>query len=105
MINLKKISIPIIRNVYPNLMASEICSVQPMTASSAQIFSMKTSLRKFNILQDHGDVVTISCNDEVHQWIQDQEISQWKFEYDVKNYTNTFLLTKELYTMLLLKWG
>jgi hypothetical protein len=78
-----------------------------MTGPTGTIFNMRTKVGNipcFNILQDSGDTVKITCNDEVHQWITEQEISEWKFEYDVKNYYNAFLLSKELYIMLKLRW-
>jgi hypothetical protein len=32
---------PMVRKIYPNLLAAELCSVQPMQTSTASIFSMK----------------------------------------------------------------
>ncbi len=38
-----KIIIPLIRKVYPKMIAEQIVGVQPMTSSSTQVFNMKVT--------------------------------------------------------------
>lgn len=38
---LKEISLPLIRTMMPNLIANEICGVQPISAPSGLIFSIR----------------------------------------------------------------
>lgn len=46
----KKILISGIRKTMPGLIASEICSVQPMTGPSGSIFTMKAKYGKYGML-------------------------------------------------------
>lgn len=107
------ILLPVLRNVIPNLIAQELCSVQPMTTNMINPFTKKwdrigmdmpTNKCVFNILSQ-----------EIREWIEKQPAHMWTF-YDIPIESmkgvsfnsligQNYLFTDEMESWFLLRWS
>ena len=106
------ILIPIIGKLMPNIVAQDIVSVQPMSSNTGQVFNIKPKLLpKFQTVDGIVDLpdgyVVVSLSWEVAMWIQSTfPISEWKTLDGAEHIgSNVYVISKQAYTMLALRWS
>lgn len=97
-------------------MVEDIVNVQPMSASAAQIFNIRsTPVPKYYIVDPTIDnlpkppqgYITIEANMEIGRWIESQPLYMWKHG-DIPAYVpfnDRFIISEQLYTLLILRWS
>ena len=119
--NSRSVLIPMIRKVFPTMIANQIVGVQPMTGSVGQIHTMRTSYAprpKFTILSQRNrftlltfDAIwyTISCDIEVRNWIietfPDDEHILWQENQDQDVFHCVIEMHEKVCNFLKLKWS
>ena len=101
------------RRVTPTMIANDIIDVQPMTAPTGQIFTLRTrysdavKMRQFELVVD--DKFTqegwclIDVSFTVADWIITNPVDQW---VAVESHREPrYIVTEELFTMLALRFG
>lgn len=111
---LKKILIPIVRQILPMNIAEELSKVQPMTGLTGHIFSMSAKYAKpFYVVEDATashrpgqDWYVLHVNDEIKEWLAETFVDQKDYlhiiYYDRNNYIE---VSEEVYAIVKLKWS
>lgn len=113
--------LPLIRKVVPTMIANQIIGVQPMTAPTGQIHTMRTSyaLRpKFTVLSERkrwtittsvATWYTVSCGIDVRNWIMetfpDDENTLWHENQDQDVFHCVVEIHEKVFNFLKLKWS
>jgi hypothetical protein len=110
------IILPILRKSLSSMIASQIVDVQPMTAPTGQIFTMRTRYenpKNFKLLSTDdydedvhvpNDYCVVEVSYAVNLWIEEQDISLWKPVDDV--YAGwRYVISNEFFTVMALKWS
>ena len=105
--------IDMIRKVTPTMIANDICSVQPMTAPTGKIFTLRTrysdsvKMREFELVDDDNFTqegwCLIDVSYTVADWIITNPVGQWIAVESHKE--PRYIITEELFTMLALRFG
>ena len=119
--NSRSVLLPMIRKVIPTMIANQIIGVQPMTGSTGQIHTMRTSYaprpkftilsqrNRFNLLTFDGIWYTISCDIEVRNWIietfPDDEHILWQENQDQDVFHCVIEVHEKVCNFLKLKWS
>jgi len=103
----------LIRKVTPTMIANDICSVQPMTAPTGKIFTLRTrysdsvKMREFELVDDDNFTqegwCLIDVSFTVADWIITNPVDQWVAVESHKE--PRYIITEELFTMLALRFG
>lgn len=107
------ILLPLIKNVMPDLIAQEICSVQPMTTNMINPFTKKWERIGKDMPTDKW-VFNIRSQ-EIRTWIEEQPIYMWKF-YDIPEESkldvsvsaligHNYIFTDEMEAWFQLRWA
>ena len=98
------------RRVIPTMIANDIISVQPMTAPTRQIFTLRTRYsqeRQFELVVDDNFTqegwCLIDVSFTVADWIITNPVDQWVAVESHKE--PRYIITDELFTMLALRFG
>ena len=105
--------IDMIRKVTPTMIANDICSVQPMTAPTGKIFTLRTrysdsvKMREFELVDDDNFTqegwCLIDVSYTVADWIITNPVGQWIAVESHKE--PRYIISEELFTMLALRFG
>ena len=107
------INIPMIKNLNPVVLASQIVGVQPMTGAVGKIHTLKVNSSddlipnaKFILIEDSlfaepGSFV-VDADPDVEHWIKTQPADQW---VAVSMPFGRYIVTEELYIVLALRWS
>jgi hypothetical protein len=117
----RSVLLPLIRKVVPRMIANQILGVQPMTAPTGQIHTLRVRYNqrpKFTILSQRNrftlltfDAVwyTIECQIEVRNWIMetfpDDEHTLWQENQDQDVFHCVVEMHEKVYGFLKLKWS
>ena len=116
LVNSRSILLPMIRKVFPGLIANDIVNVQPMTGPTSQIFTMRTIYKnpencRLLSTDDYdedihvpNDYCVVEVSYAVHLWIEEQDISLWKPVDDVYSGWR-YVISNGLFTILTLRWS
>ena len=105
--------IDMIRKVTPTMIANDICSVQPMTAPTGKIFTLRTrysdsvKMREFELVDDDNFTqegwCLIDVSYTVADWIITNPVNQW---IAVESHREPrYIISEELFVILALKWS
>lgn len=104
--------LPIIRNVVPDIIAEELCSVQPMTANMINPFTK--TWEKIGMDVPTNKWVFNVRSQEIRTWIEEQPIHMWKV-YDVDKFNGdtpiaaligeNYTFTEEMEAWFQLRWS
>lgn len=102
--------LPIICKAMPTMLAEQIVSVQPMTGSTGQIFTMKGGIgfTPFTIVESSTPGwVALTVSNDVYAWLKEFSADQWRNADDkhLNSWSNAVIVTEELFTLLALKWS
>ena len=119
--NSRSILIPMIRKVFPTMIANQIVGVQPMTGPTGQIHTLRTSYAprpKFTVLSQRNRFTlnkfdatwyTVSCGIDVRNWIMetfpDDEHTLWQENQDQDVFHCVVEIHEKVYGFLKLKWS
>lgn len=93
-----KILIPAIRNVMPSAIAQQIVGVQPMGRAAAY---------RFVPCEDTGGYIIVDVQPHVQEWIEECSSDMWRSvnrKSSMYPYEGRYLITEELYTLLVMKF-
>jgi hypothetical protein len=119
--NSRSILIPMIRKVFPTMIANQIVGVQPMTAPTGQIHTLRTSYaprpkftvlserKRWTILTSVATWYTVSCGIDVRNWIMetfpDDEHTLWQENQDQDVFHCVVEIHEKVFNFLKLKWS
>jgi hypothetical protein len=103
----------LIRKVTPNIIANDICDVQPMTGPTGKIHTLRVrypdavKMREFELVDDDNFTqegwCLIDVSYTVADWIITNPVGQW---IAVESHREPrYIITEELFTMLALRFG
>jgi hypothetical protein len=119
--NSRSVLIPMIRKVFPTMIANQIVGIQPMTGPIGQIHTLRTSYAprpKFTVLSERkrwtittsvATWYTVSCGIDVRNWIMetfpDDENTLWRENQDQDVFHCVVEIHEKVYGFLKLKWS
>ena len=77
-LNQPSVILPIIRNVIPDIIAAEICNVQPIPAAN-MINPFSKKWERIGKYMPTDDWVYNVRSSEIQVWVEEQPIHMWKF--------------------------
>ena len=108
---------PIKRKTHASTIASQLVGVQPMTPPSGQLFTMRHGRVRpaFTLAKNQdaclkypGEHYVVNVKPEVDVWLTDQTCDMWmntEMEWDDISPFSQYIVSAELYTLMILKWG
>jgi len=119
--NSRSVLIPMIRKVFPTMIANQIVGVQPMTGPTGQIHTLRTSYAprpKFTMLSERKRYTlntfgatwyTVSCGIDVRNWIvetfPDDENTLWQENQNQDVFHCVIEIHEKVCNFLKLKWS
>jgi hypothetical protein len=119
--NFAAINLPLIRKVFPAMLANQIVGVQPMTAPTGQIHTLRVRYNqrpKFTVLSERkrwtimafgATWYRVSCEIDVRNWIMetfpDDEHILWAEDQDQDVFHCVIEVHEKVYGFLKLKWS
>ena len=98
--------------------AQDILGVQPMSAPTGDVFTMKGNqdgLKDFTLaakqdecLTFQGEHYVVDIRPKVKEWIEEQPAHLWKYAEDINDCHFSFtrvIMTAKLYSFLVLRWS
>ena len=108
--------IPLLKGLNPNIVAQDIVGVQPMTASTGQIFNIKHKYAPDYTILDESiagypqvpeGYKVVDVNIMISLWIKEQPVDMWKFSdgYGAGlGSRDRYVISPQLLTWLELRW-
>ena len=108
----------ILERMIQEKIAQDILGVQPMSASTGDVFTMKgnqVGLKDFTLaakqdecLTFQGEHYVVDIRPKVEEWLKEQPVHLWKYaedKYDCHFAFTRVIMTAELYSFLVLRWS
>ena len=109
-----------IRKVMPSIIAQDIVGIQPMTAATSKVFTVKygkVSFENYVMVENQNECVlydtpgcthyAVDVRPKVEEWLIEQPRHMWKYAEETEDchlsYTR-FIISEELLTWMTLRW-
>lgn len=117
---IKKVLIPLIRQIMPTAIAQDLVSVQPMTNTTGAVFKVNVETGKlgfapFVIVENQnecvlyaGNHIAVDVKPAVSKWIEEQAPHLWKHAEETEDCHFAFtryIIDEQLYTLMSLRWS